>query len=109
MKETKYEIGNRIRKYREECNMTQKQLAERIGVSNSRVSNWEQGLNRPDADILAAVCVALDVSPSLLLGIRVTGDDLTEQERRVLKAFREKDDVRQAVHILLGISENAQE
>lgn len=43
MKETKYEIGNRIRKYREECNMTQKQLAERIGVSNSRVSNWEQG------------------------------------------------------------------
>ncbi len=109
MKETKYEIGNRIRKYREECNMTQKQLAERIGVSNSRVSNWEQGLNRPDADILAAVCVALDVSPSLLLGIRVTGDDLTEQERRVLKAYREKDDVRQAVHILLGISENAQE
>ena len=109
MKETKYEIGNRIRKYREECNMTQKQLAERIGVSNSRVSNWEQGLNRPDADILAAVCVALDVSPSLLLGIRVTGDDLTEQERRVLKAYREKDDVRQAVHILVGISENAQE
>ena len=109
MKETKYEIGNRIRKYREECNMTQKQLAERIGVSNSRVSNWEQGLNRPDADILAAVCVALDVSPSPLLGIRVTGDDLTEQERRVLKAYREKDDVRQAVHILLGISENAQE
>ena len=109
MKETKYEIGNRIRKYREECNMTQKPLAERIGVSNSRVSNWEQGLNRPDADILAAVCVALDVSPSLLLGIRVTGDDLTEQERRVLKAYREKDDVRQAVHILLGISENAQE
>ena len=89
--------------------MTQKQLAERIGVSNSRVSNWEQGLNRPDADILAAVCVALDVSPSLLLGIRGTGDDLTEQERRVLKAYREKDDVRQAVHILLGISENAQE
>ncbi len=109
MKETKYEIGSRIRKYREERNMTQKQLAERIGVSNSRVSNWEQGLNRPDADILAAVCVALDVSPSLLLGIRVTGDDLTEQERRVLKAYREKDDVRQAVHILLGISENAQE
>ena len=109
MKETNYEIGSRIRKYREERNMTQKQLAERIGVSNSRVSNWEQGLNRPDADILAAVCVALDVSPSLLLGIRVTGDDLTEQERRVLKAYREKDDVRQAVHILLGISENAQE
>ena len=101
----RYEIGRRIRKYREENNLSQKQLAEKIGVSNSRVSNWEQGLNRPDADILAAICVALDVSPSLLLGIQVTGDELTEQERRVLKAYREKEDVRQAVHILLGVSE----
>ena len=89
--------------------MTQKQLAERIGVSNNRVSNWEQGLNRPDADILADICVALDISPSLLLGIRVTGDELTAQERQVLKAYREKGNVRQAVHILLGISENTQE
>ena len=101
----RYEIGSRIRKYREENNLSQKQLAEKIGVSNSRVSNWEQGLNRPDADILAAICVALDVSPSLLLGIQVTGDELTEQERRVLIAYREKEDVRQAVHILLGVSE----
>ena len=101
----RYEIGSRIRKYREENNLSQKQLAEKIGVSNSRVSNWEQGLNRPDADILAAICVALDVSPSLLLGIQVTGDELTEQERKVLKASREKEDVRQAVHILLGVSE----
>ena len=101
----RYEIASRIRKYREEINLSQKQLAEKIGVSNSRVSNWEQGLNRPDADILAAICVALDVSPSLLLGIQVTGDELTEQERKVLKAYREKEDVRQAVHILLGVSE----
>ena len=101
----RYEIGSRIRKYREENNLSQKQLAEKIGVSNSRVSNWEQGLNRPDADILAAICVALDVSPSLLLGIQVTGDELTEQERKVLKAYREKEDVRQAVHILFGVSE----
>ena len=101
----RYEIGSRIRKYREENNLSQKQLAEKIGVSNSRVSNWEQGLNRPDADILAAICMALDVSPSLLLGIQFTGDELTEQERKVLKAYREKEDVRQAVHILLGVSE----
>ena len=101
----RYEIGSRIRKYREENNLSQKQLAEKIGVSNSRVSNWEPGLNRPDADILAAICMALDVSPSLLLGIQVTGDELTEQERKVLKAYREKEDVRQAVHILLGVSE----
>lgn len=43
----KYEIGNRIRKYREECKLSQKDLAQKLGVSNSRVSNWEQGINRP--------------------------------------------------------------
>ncbi len=104
----KYEIGSRIRNYREESHLSQKQLAARIGVNNSRVSNWEQGINRPDADIFATVCVAPDVSPSLLLGIHVSGDELTIQEYRVLRAYREKREVRQAIHILLGIPEDNQ-
>lgn len=101
----KYEIGSRIRKYREERGLSQKQFAEKIGVSNSRVSNWEQGINRPDADILANICIALDVSPSLLLGIRVSTDELTEQERRVLLAYRSRTELQQAVNILLGVPE----
>ena len=101
----KYEIGSRIRKYREERGLSQKQFAEKIGVSNSRVSNWEQGINRPDADILANICIALDVSPSLLLGIRVSTDELTEQERRILLAYRSRTELQQAVNILLGVPE----
>lgn len=101
----KYEIGSRIRKYREQAGLSQKQLAEQIGVSSSRVSNWEQGINRPDADILAALCTVLNVSPSLLLGIRVSTDELTDQERRVLRAYRDKKDLQPAVHILLGVTE----
>ncbi len=83
----KYEIGNRIRKFREELGISQKQLAEQIGVSNSRISNWEQGINRPDADILAKLCTALNVSPSLLLGVKLSTDELTEQERSVIKSI----------------------
>ena len=100
----KYEIGNRIRKYREELNLSQKQLAEQIGVSNSRVSNWEQGINRPDADMLADICVALNVSPNLLLGIQLSVDELNDQERKVIQAYREKSDLQKAVNILLGIN-----
>ncbi len=99
----KYEIGGRIRKYREICGLSQKELAQRIGVSNSRVSNWEQGVNRPDADILAEICKALQVSPSELLDVRLSPDDLSEQERKVVMAYRTKPDLRKAVHILLGI------
>ena len=100
----KYEIGNRIRKYREELGISQKQLAEKIGVSNGRVSNWEQGLNRPDADMLAELCKALKVSPSSLLGVHLMGvDDLDDMERKIIRAYREKKDLQKAVRILLGI------
>lgn len=101
----KYEIGNRIRKFREELGISQKQLAEQIGVSNSRISNWEQGINRPDADILAKLCTALNVSPSLLLGVKLSTDELTEQERSVIKAYRSKPELQQAVNILLGLED----
>lgn len=99
----KYEIGNRIRKYREDRKLSQKQLAELIGVSNSRVSNWEQGINRPDADILAELCRALKVSPSELLDVHLSDEEITEQERKVLQAYREKTELQHAVNILLGI------
>lgn len=99
----KYEIGNRIRKYREERNLSQKQLAALIGVSNSRLSNWEQGVNRPDADILAVLCRTLQISPSELLDVHLSGEELTDRERKILEAYREKTDLQKAIHILLGI------
>ncbi len=101
----KYEIGSRIRRYREARGLSQKQLAARLGVSNSRVSNWEQGVNRPDADILAALCTALEVSPSELLDVRLAADELTDEERRLVAAYRSKPDLRPAVRILLGMAE----
>lgn len=102
----KYEIGKRIRQYRESRGMSQKELASKIGVSNSRVSNWEKGINRPDADILAELCRALQVSPSALLDVRLSTDELTDQERKVIQAYRIKTDLQHAVNILLGIEES---
>lgn len=99
----KYEIGSRIRKYRDLRGLSQKQLAEMIGVSNSRVSNWEQGINRPDANILAAICNVLDVSPSDMLDIRTSSDNITEKERELLRAYRKKTEMQHAVDVLLGI------
>lgn len=99
----KYEIGKRIRKYRENLELSQKQLAEKIGVSNSRVSNWEQGINRPDADMLAELCVALNVSPSLLLGVHLSTDDFNDNGRKIIQAYRQKSDMQKAVNKLLDI------
>ena len=99
----KYDIGSRLRKIREERGLSQRQLAEALGVSGSRVSNWEQGLNRPDADMLADLCRALKVSPSELLGVRLAEDDFTEREKKLIYTYRQKPELQRAVDILLGI------
>ena len=75
----KYDIGVRIREYREKSNLSQKEFAKLIGVSNSRVSNWEQGINRPDLDILSKICIVLSVSADDLLNIEHNHDGKAEQ------------------------------
>ena len=83
--------------------VNRQEFAKIIGVSNSRVSNWEQGINRPDADILADICRALNVSPSDLLDVHLSTDELTDHERKVIRAYRSKPEIQQAVNILLGV------
>ena len=82
--------------------MSQKQLAARIGVNNSRVSNWEQGINRPDTDVLAAICVAPDVSPSLLLGVPdiFAGKSRPRRNHAIMLAFGLHCDLRQTQRLL---------
>ncbi len=98
-----YEIGSRIAKYRKMKNLSQRELASLIGVSNTRISNWEQGTHRPDVDILADICKVLEVSPSELLDIRLSTDELTKHERNLILAYRSHKDLQKAVDLLLGL------
>lgn len=78
----KYEIGARLKSLREKSGLSQKEFASRIGVSNSRVSNWEQGINRPDADIICEICRVLQISADELLDIHQSYEELTEAEHQ---------------------------
>lgn len=102
----KYEIGAKIKKYREASGLSQRDLASALGISNTRISNWEQGINRPDADMIGALCIALHVSPSRLLGVRITDNDLTDREYDVIQAYRKKPDLQHAVNVLLDIADD---
>ena len=99
----KYEIGNKIRYFRELRGLTQTELGRLIGVSNSRISNWEQGINRPDADILVLLCQSLDVSADELLDIDVSRITLTDDEIMLISQYRSKPELHKAIRILLGI------
>ena len=96
-------IGKNIRKYRELRQYTQKELADILDLNSTRVSNWEQGLNNPPADMLSKICVALNISASELLGMKLDAQELSHDEKRVIKCYRAKKEMQHAVNVLLGI------
>lgn len=62
------EIGNRIRTARKEAGLKQKELAEIIGVSESRISQYENGSQRPRVDTIQKIADGLGITPTELLG-----------------------------------------
>ena len=65
-----YVTGTVIRELREKNNMTQLQLAEKLGVSDKTVSKWETAKGYPDITLLEPIAAALRVSVAELLSGR---------------------------------------
>ena len=62
-----YVTGETIRKLREKQNMTQKQLAEKLSVSDKTVSKWETGKGLPEVSLMLPLCQRLGISVNELL------------------------------------------
>jgi transcriptional regulator with XRE-family HTH domain len=79
--------GALIRARRKELNLTQKELAERLHITDRAVSKWERGLCAPDIALLEPLAETLDVSVvELLEGERQKhGAGVEEQARTVLR------------------------
>ena len=60
-------IGKFISKVRKEKKLTQKQLAERLGITDRAISKWENGKSMPDLSLLKPICNILDISINELL------------------------------------------
>lgn len=60
-------IGLRIGQRRRELKMTQKDVAELIGVTDKYISNLETGKRNVNMELLAEFCNILDVTPDYLL------------------------------------------
>ena len=48
-------IGQVIRKYRIEAGLTQKEMANRLGVTTPAVNKWEKGSSNPDIELLVPI------------------------------------------------------
>ena len=68
--------GQFISDIRKEKGLTQRQLADEIGVSDKAISRWETGRGMPDTSIMPDLCKVLDISINeLLSGQRLSSTD----------------------------------
>lgn len=88
----KKNISKNIAKYREAAGISQKELAGKLGVVPSRISNWETGANCPTIDILFEVCEILDVSINDIYGVYPDSKFVLKYgEQDLLKKYRDLD------------------
>lgn len=70
------EIGTMIQRLREQQNLTQKVLAERLAVSDKTISKWETGRGLPDMSLFQPLAEALQVSVSeLFSGVQIVNQN----------------------------------
>lgn len=62
-------MGEKLKSLRLEKNLTQKQIADRIGLAVSAVSSYESGSRYPSYDVLVKLSRIFHVSTDYLLGI----------------------------------------
>ena len=72
------EIGNQIKKYRNELGLSQEELADKIFVTRQTISNWENEKNYPDIRSLVMLSTLFDISLDNL----VKGD-LEEMKKQI--------------------------
>ena len=63
----KRELGRRLREIREDTNISQRELARRLGISNSFLSDMETGKLGPGFFFLFLISKYFDVNPNYLL------------------------------------------
>jgi transcriptional regulator with XRE-family HTH domain len=56
-----YQSGNLVKQARESKNITQRELARRIGIENPTISNWERGKDLPSMNMGISIANALGI------------------------------------------------
>lgn len=74
-------IGKFIAECRRNKKMTQAELAEKLGVTNRSVSNWENGKNMPDLSLFQILCLELEITINeLISGEKIVNSNEYQQK-----------------------------
>ncbi|MDE6742971.1 MAG: helix-turn-helix domain-containing protein [Lachnospiraceae bacterium] len=100
-------IGKFIAEERKRKGYTQKQLSEKLGISDKTISKWECGNGFPEISLLLPLCNELDITVNeLLSGQRVSEEDYQKKaEENMVNMIREKEEnkTKFALTITIGV------
>jgi len=86
-------VGAFIATKRKEHNLTQVQLAEKLGITDRAISKWERGKSLPDASIMLELCEILEITVNDLLCGEVVMDNYNEKiENNMIEVIKQKEE-----------------
>ena len=84
--------GEVIRMYRKNRNLTQEEMASRLGVTAPAVNKWENNVSLPDITLLAPIARLLETTPDTLLCFReeLSLEEVNAIVQEAMKNFRKR-------------------
>lgn len=83
-------VSNRLRELRKKKGLTQVELAERLGVTQTAIYKLETGASDLDTKWMERLSKILNVRPYELLPKEWQPQEITEEEKQLLELFRKK-------------------
>lgn len=96
-------VGEKIKEYRKDKKMTQKELGGKIGVKHNTISSYENGTNETELDILFEIADVLGKSIDDFFPQKSSGDHL----EKALHSSGEKDLSNEDLYLIKQITEKA--
>ena len=82
-------FGDRLARLRKERGITQVELAQRVGIAQPNISDYERGESQPSADFIIKLVEILKVSADEVLGLKPTKAASDPPRPRLLKRLTE--------------------
>jgi transcriptional regulator with XRE-family HTH domain len=82
-------IGSRIAKIRKKRCLTQRELADKIGISRSMIGDYEKNRSRIYDEMLARIAIALSTSIDGIIGLKHFSNEEDETSLRFMKRIKQ--------------------
>ena len=96
-------IGRFIAESRKSRNLTQRQLADALSISDKTISKWECGKGLPEVSLMLPLCAALDITVNdLLSGEKVSSTDYQKKaEGNMMNLMKENEENRKRMALCI--------